>query len=92
MPNIEGSVVEPDVGFYANAANGEGSVEGKIAPVVIVGVNAFLGEEERSAKSSLFTIDVGHWKDADNRESPYRYNLSRQVCRIRIKITPISIV
>lgn len=35
---MKSSVVEPYVGFYALAAEGEGGVEGDGAPVVVVGV------------------------------------------------------
>lgn len=42
MTDIEGPVEEPYVGFDADAAVREGSVEGKSAPVVIVGVYCFL--------------------------------------------------
>lgn len=40
MPDVELVVVVelPDVGFDANAAGGEGAVEGGHAPVVVVGV------------------------------------------------------
>lgn len=40
MPNVEGVVVVefPDVGFNADAAGGEGAVEGGHAPVVVVRV------------------------------------------------------
>ena len=36
MPDVEGVVVEPDVGFDADAAVGEGGVEGEGTPVVVV--------------------------------------------------------
>ena len=42
MADVESSVVEPDVGFDAGAAVGEGAVEGEGAPVVVVAVDAFL--------------------------------------------------
>ena len=45
VPDVEASVVEPDVGFDADAAVGEGGVEGHVAPVVVVAVDAFLLEE-----------------------------------------------
>lgn len=46
MPDVEGVVVEPDVGFGADAAVGEGGVVGDGAPVVVVGVDGFLVEGE----------------------------------------------
>ncbi len=45
MADVQGAVVEPDVGFDGDAASGEGGVEGEVAPVVVVGVEAFLKEE-----------------------------------------------
>ena len=42
VPDVEASVGEPDVGFDADAAVGQGGVEGHGAPVVVVAVDAFL--------------------------------------------------
>lgn len=44
MADVEGRVVEPNVGFDADTALRESGVKGKRAPVVIVGVDSFLWE------------------------------------------------
>jgi len=41
---VEGAIDEPDVSFDGDAAYTEGGVEGNVAPVVVVGVDWFLGE------------------------------------------------
>ena len=43
MADVEGVVDEPDVGFDGGGADGEGGVERDVAPVVVVGVDWFLG-------------------------------------------------
>ena len=53
MADVQGLVVEPDVGFGADAAVGEGGVEGEGAPVVVVGVDGFL-EEGKGGLVRLF--------------------------------------
>jgi hypothetical protein len=42
VTDVEGFVVEPDVGFGRDTAIGETSVERYIAPVVVMGVDGFL--------------------------------------------------
>ena len=46
MANVEGRIVEPDVSFDADAADRESGIERDRAPVIIVGVDAFLYEKE----------------------------------------------
>jgi hypothetical protein len=42
VTDIQGVAVEPDVGFYGDGTDGEGGVEGDVAPVVVVGVELLL--------------------------------------------------
>lgn len=48
MADVEGRVVEPDVSFDADAAGRESGIEWDRAPVIIMGVDAFLYEREVS--------------------------------------------
>lgn len=62
MTDIEGPVVEPYVGFDADAAVGEGSVEGESAPVVIVGVDCFL-----SSSVPVLEMELGRFTGTTSR-------------------------
>lgn len=53
MADVEGAVVEPDVGLDADCACLEGGVEGDLAPVVIVRVLDELGSVGGAAKMKL---------------------------------------
>lgn len=42
MPDIESTIVEPDIGFYGYGTHRESAVEGHISPVVVMTVYSFL--------------------------------------------------
>lgn len=42
MADVEGAVVEPDIGFNGDTTGRYGSVYRDVAPVIIVGVDGFL--------------------------------------------------
>ena len=42
MTDVERTVVEPNVGFDTDASDGEGRIEGKVTPIIVVGVDWFL--------------------------------------------------
>lgn len=48
MADVEGGVVKPDIGFDADAADRESGIKRQRAPVVVVGVNAFLWERREN--------------------------------------------
>lgn len=76
MADVEGRVVEPDVGFDADAAFSESGIERDSAPVIIVGVDAFLYEREQMVSIA----DRGTGKRRDIQE---QFHESGQLDRCR---------
>ena len=61
VADVEGRVVEMDVGFDGGTSDRDGGEEGKCVPVVIVGVDSFLSESFMLARTLKKVVYEGGW-------------------------------